>query len=111
MTDRVFTDESIARAVDYLTTSAGPIGAARSRMVKARHMVDHIDALMTASSRKLDWDTRRAEARGSERYHQAITEHADATGDFEVLKSLREAASATIQAWQTESSNYRGIKI
>ena len=55
--------------------------------------------------------TLQAMARTTLRYITAITEEADAAGEYEKMRALREAAAAKIEAWRTESSNYRSMKI
>lgn len=109
---QTFSDESIESSVAYLQETAMEIGQARARMTKARHMIDHVESLLMAHGSSMGSDIRaRAKARADERYLEAIEEHADAVGAFETLKSMREAHSMRLGAWQTESANYRGIKV
>jgi hypothetical protein len=52
-------------------------------------------------------DARRAEARTSKRWLDAVTAEAIAAGEWEKLKSLREAATAKFEVWRTESASAR----
>lgn len=107
----MISEDDIHDAVDLLVTSAREIGEARGTMEAARYMLGHIEAVLIASSKKLDWDKRRAEARADPQYLEAVNEYGDAVAEFETLRAKREAASIRIQAWQTQSSNHRGIKL
>ena len=106
---RMFSEEEVERAVEFLRDSAPAVGEARARMVRADAMVSHIEALLMTRSEAPSDMKRKAEARASERYLAAINEHAMAVGEFKKLKSQREAASMKIGAWRTECSNYRSI--
>lgn len=109
--DRLVSDHDLDRALAFLRDSAIAMGDAKERLVRAGHMVSHIEALMIVGSDESSADKRKADARASERYRAAIEEEAEAAGEFEKLKSLREAAAMKIQAWQTSSANYRSMKI
>jgi len=51
------------------------------------------------------------EALASKAYMDALLEDAKAAGRYEQLRALREANAATIEAWRTESSNMRSVKL
>lgn len=109
--DRMISDEDVESALEFLRDRAADLGAAKARLVKAGHWIKHVEALEYKLSTATNIEGRKADARTSQRYIDAITEDAVATGEYERLKALREAAALTIQAWQTESSNYRSMRI
>lgn len=108
---RIVTDAQISAALDYLRDSAHNLGEARSRMIKAGHMVKHVEALLMLASEQKSVEARKAEAKCTQKWIEAVNEEAEAAGAFETMKALREAASAKIEAWRSESANYRGMRV
>jgi hypothetical protein len=102
--------EEIDRAVEFLVHSAGDIGRAKERATKAEKMLGHTEALMTVASDEKSAAARQTEARSSDRYLEAINEHAEATGELAKLYSLREAAVMKIEVWRTECATMRSYK-
>lgn len=107
---QVVTEDDVHNAVEYLRASATPLGKARAEAIKTEKMLSHIEALMTISSDMKTQDARRADARASDRYVDAINAHAEAAGGFEAMKAAREAASAVIEAWRTQSATIRQMQ-
>lgn len=108
---RIVSEDDMARALDFLRDSAIQIGAAREAMIKTQRLVEHTEALLILASAQSSEQKRKADARTNPKWVEATTQEAVAAGEFEKLKALREAASAKIGAWQTESANYRGMRI
>jgi len=100
--------EEIDRAVQFLVDSAGPLGAAKARAVKADKMLGHVEALKALGSEQKSGDTRKWDARASQEYLDAINEHAEAEGELSKLYGLRQAAQAKVDAWRTEAASLRG---
>ena len=71
----------------------------------------YMDGVLFKMSDAKSAEARKADARTSDRYIEAVTEEAKAAGAYEMMRALREAAAAKIEAWRTESSNYRAMKI
>lgn len=109
--DRIVTNEDVDRALCFLRDSARDLGEAKSRAVKAEHMVKHIEALMSKASDEKSAEARKAEARTSPEYLDAINEDAFAAGELSKMYALREAASMKIEAWRSEQANYRSMKL
>lgn len=107
----LITDEELEKSLDWLRDNAAKLGAAKKRTVKAGHMLKHVEALEFKISDARSADAKRADARTSKRYMDAIEEDATAAGEYERLKALREAAALKIEAWRTEQANYRSMKI
>ena len=108
---RLISDTELERALDWLRDHAEDIGRAKERVIKAGHMLKHIEALETKMSQEKSVEARKADARCSLRYVAAMEEDAVAAGEYEKMRSLREAAALKIEAWRTESSNYRAMRI
>lgn len=108
---RMIGDDEIERALDFLTRNAVEIGKARARLVKAGHMIKHVEAMAFMASTQKSAEARKYDARASEQYLRWIEEEAEAAGEFEKMKALREAAALKIDAWRTESSTLRTVKI
>jgi len=106
-----FSDPEIEKALDWLRDHARDMGEAKRRTISAGHLVKHVEALMFKMSGEKSAEARKSDARASERYLEAITEDAVAAGEYERLKALREAAALKIEAWRSESANYRSMKI
>lgn len=98
----------IDRATDFLVNSAGPLGAAKARAVKADKMLGHIEALRALASDQKTGDAKKWDARSSQEYLDAINEHAEAEGELSKLYGLRQAAQAKVDAWRTEAASLRG---
>lgn len=108
---RIVQEAEVEKALDFLRDGAAAIGAAKARLVRAGHMIKHIEALEFKMSDASSNDKRQADARTSDAYVAAINEDADAAGEFEKLKALREAAGMKIEAWRSESATYRSMKL
>jgi len=107
----IASDEDVERALSFLRDSAGELGEARARAIKAGHWLKHVEALEYKASDARNEAGRKADARTSERYIEAIYEDADAAGELAKLYALREAAAAKIEAWRSQSANYRAMKL
>lgn len=108
---RIVTDEELEKALDWLRDEAKAMGDAKARLVSAGHMIKHIEALETKMSPEKSVEARRADARCSQRYLEAIQEDAVASGEYEKMRALREAAALKIEAWRSEQANYRALRI
>lgn len=109
--DVIVTEGEVEAALDWLRDSAADIGKAKERTVKAGHWLKHVEALWFKLSDAKSAEGKKADARTSERYLQAITEDAEAAGEYERMKALREAAALKCEVWRSQSANYRSMKI
>ncbi len=108
---RIVSDMELEKCLDFLRDSADAVGKARGRLIRSGHMVKHIEALLTLNSDQKSVEARKCEAKTDQRWLDAVTEEAEAAGEFEKLKALREAAAAKIDAWRSEGANYRGMRV
>lgn len=111
MDNQLVTDAEVEKALDWLRDSANDIGEAKRRAVKAEHMLKHTKAVAMKLHASLPVSAQEREALASEQYVTALDEAAEAAGDFEKMKSLREAAALKIEVWRSMGANYRAMKI
>lgn len=109
--NRLVTDDQVGDALRWLATNAAEIGEARARLVKAGHMIKHVEALQYLRSAEKTVDAKKADVRASEKWLEAINEEAEAAGEFEKMKALREAAAAKIEAWRTQEASNRAARV
>lgn len=109
--DAMISDEAVEKALDWLRDNAELIGQAKERTIKAGHMLKHVEALEFMASEEKSAEARKSDARTTKRWLDAIREDAVAAGKYEEMKALREAAALKIEAWRTEQSNFRAMKI
>ncbi len=100
------TEEDVHSALDYLRNSAHALGAATEREKRAEHMIKVQEGFGYQSAEGAS-EFRKAQARTSERYIEAVEEHAKAYGESRKLYALREAASAVIESWRTQQATLR----
>lgn len=108
--NRLVTDDEVGDALRWLASNAKEIGDARARLIKAGHMIKHVEALLFLASTEKTVDAKKAAVRAASRWLDAVNEEADAAGEFEKMRALREAAAARIEAWRTESASMRGSR-
>lgn len=108
---RLCSDEEVENALEFLKKNAIDMGNARRRQIFAEKRRAHVEALAMKAHGHLPVAAQQREARASQMYLDCITEEAEAAGEFEKLKALREAMSAVIEVFRTESANYRGIRL
>lgn len=108
---RIVTDDELEACLDWLRDHAKTMGEAKKRLVKAGHMIKHAEALGFIHSAQKGADARKYEARTTQEYLKWVEEESEASGDYERLKSLREAAALKIETWRSEQANYRAMKI
>lgn len=111
MRRQIVPDESVERALHALHRGAEEMGKAKERAVLAQHMVKHVLHLEMKRSNEKTAAGKERDAYASDAYKKAIFEDAQAAGQLEVMRSRREANAAKIEAWRTEQSNFRAMKI
>ena len=111
MQQRIVTEVELEKALDFLRDNAREIGEAKANTVRCGHMLKVVKALKMKAFNELSAAKAEVEAYCSEEYKMALLDDAVAAGEYEKLRALREAAALKIEAWRTESSNYRSMKI
>ena len=110
MSRRIVSDEDMERALHFLAQNAAEIGNARQRMLESDALLKRTEAIAFLASKQTSAEAKKADARASDKWLEASTEAAVAAGEFQKQLALREAAAARIEAWRSESANYRGMK-
>jgi hypothetical protein len=108
---KIVTEAELEKALDFLRDNAREIGEAKAETVRASHMLKVTKALMMKLHNEMSAAKAEVEAYASSDYLAALERDAVAAGEYEKLRALREAAALKIEAWRTESSNYRAMKI
>jgi len=108
---RLIADNELDKALAWLRDNARTIGDAKAETIRAGHMVKHVKALVMKMHNELPVSAQEREAYASEQYLAALEADAKAAGEFQKLQALREAAAMKIDAWRTEQSNFRAMKV
>ena len=111
MHQRIVTETELEKALDFLRDNALALGEAKARLVRAGHMLKHVEALEFKASDATSNDKRQADARTSDAYMAAIVEDAEAAGAYEAMRALREAAALKIESWRSEQATLRSMKL
>lgn len=111
MDNQLVSDAEVDKALDWLRDNAAEIGEAKRLAVLSDHMVKHVKAIAMKLHGELPVSAQEREALASEQYKKAIEEAAAASGVFETMKSLREAAQSKIEVYRSSSANYRAMKL
>lgn len=109
--ENIVTEESVERALDWLRDNADEIGEAKRCAVKYDHMLKHVRAVAMKSHLDLPVGAQEREALASEVYKKAIEHAANAAGEYEKMKALREAAALRIEVWRSSCANFRSMKL
>jgi hypothetical protein len=103
-------DSQVQEALDFLTSSAVRLGKLTEEATLSSSYVKHVMALEMKRTEG-PANAQEREARASESYLNAITDEAVKAGELAKLRALRDAASATIEAWRTMQATYRANKL
>ena len=109
----MITDEQVERALEYLRDTAPAAAVARSNAKTLEKYLGVVEAQAKAmatqdgmsNAASQDW------ARSSQNYKTALDGWAEAIRQDSEFTMLREAASARIEAWRTQSSNERAGRL
>lgn len=103
----MISDEQIESALDYLRDSAKNAAVARAQSKTLEKYLGVVEAERKAMAIGRSNAAAQDEARSSPEYKQAIEAWQEAVRRDAEFTMLREAASARIEAWRTQSSNQR----
>lgn len=109
--ERIVTDDDLQKALDWLRDNAEDIGRAKAETVRAGHMIKHVKALEQKRHNEKPATHQEREALASEAYLAALERDAIAAGEYEKMRSLREAAALKIETWRSEQANYRALRV
>lgn len=108
---RIVTETELEKALDFLRDNAREIGEAKAEAVRASHMLKVTKALAMKAHNEMSAAKAEVEAYASDAYLAALERDADAAGEYEKLRALREAAALKIEAWRSEQANYRSMRV
>lgn len=107
----MITDDQVEAALDYLRDSAKAAAVARAQ---ARTLEKYLGVVEAQQKQKAIGRSNAAaqdEARSSPEYKEALMAWEEAVRKDGESTMLREAASARIEAWRTQSSNERAARV
>jgi hypothetical protein len=107
----VITDAEVERAIDYLRDNAEADAVARANAIYLGEWIKSERARLTTAQAGISNAAARDVAESHPEYLRALSAYkAAVTEDFR-RRFLREAASARLEAWRTQSSNERAQRI
>lgn len=107
MAQNIITADEAHAAVEWLIANARAIADAKRRLVLAETGKDRIKAIVMKKHAELAVSAQEREAKASPEYQRACEEEANAAGDFEYLRHLRDTAQARIEMFRTLESSAR----
>lgn len=107
MTQNIITADEAHSAVEWLIGNARKIADAKRRLVLAETSKDRIKAIVMKKHAEIAVSAQEREAKASPEYEAACLEEAEAAGDFEYLRHLRDTAQAKIEMFRTLESSAR----
>jgi hypothetical protein len=107
----MITDAQVEDALTYLRDSAKSAAVARSQAKTLEKYLGVVEAQQKCGHRGLSNGAAQDQARASPEYKQALEAWEEAVRRDSEFTMLREAASARIEAWRTQSSNMRAERV
>lgn len=107
----IVNETSVERALEWLRDNAVELGERKREAVRADHMLKVERALAMKHSSENSAAAQEREALASESYLAAVNRAAEAAGQYETMRALREAAALKIEVWRSEQANYRAMKV
>jgi hypothetical protein len=104
------TDDQASAALEWLMNNAKWLGRAAERRSLAEAMTKRIKAIEMARSEAKTVAEKERDALASDAYLKAIQDEAEAVGDYETLRALKDAATARIDAWRSITATQRSIR-
>jgi hypothetical protein len=104
------TDEAASDALEWLVKNAKAIGKAAERRSLAESMTKRVKAIEMARSEAKTISEKERDAIASDAYLKAIQDEAQAAGDYETLRALKDAATARIECWRSLSATQRTLR-
>ena len=104
-------EQSVQKAVDYLRDTADSTAQARANRIYMEEYRKSLKAMLMKEHASLPVSAQEREAYADPKY----VAHLDAIKEAVFIEQkalfLREAASAKLEAYRTQSANYRGIRV
>ncbi len=100
-------NQMVTAAFDWLDDHAAPAAAAKAELIRAEHNVKRVKARLFLASNETSVAAKDAWAMSQDEYGGACEREAEAARNDEYHRREREKCQALIEAWRTESANYR----
>jgi predicted Ser/Thr protein kinase len=104
------TDDAASDALEWMVRNAKALGKAKEQAVLAESMTKRIKALEMSRSDAKTVAEKERDALASEAYLLAIQAEAQAAGEFETLRALKDAATARIECWRSLTASQRSLR-
>lgn len=101
------TDKMIHAAFDWLNDHAAPAAAAKAERIRAEHNVKRVKARLFLAAPGGSVAERDAWAMSQAEFGDAVDREAEAVRNDEFHRGERTKCEAIIEAWRTESANFR----
>lgn len=112
MDDRTLISEhEVGRALDYLRDNADAAAKARAERIYVEEYRKTVKAQIMKEKADMPLGAQERDAYADDRYVAHLDAIREAVEADERHRFLRSAAEAKIEAWRTQSSNYRSMKI
>jgi hypothetical protein len=103
----MFTLAQAEKSMEWLMGSAQKLGHAKRRAVYAESMVKRMRAIVMKRYSHLPVSAAEREANASDELMEAYEVEADAAGEYETLRALKDAHIATIEGWRSMEASAR----
>jgi hypothetical protein len=104
------TDEAASDALEWMVKNAKALGKAKGKAVLAESMTKRVKALEMARSDAKTVSEKERDALASEAYLEAIQAEAEAAGEYETMRALKDAATARIECWRSLAATQRTLR-
>lgn len=106
---KFITDEQAEKALDWLRDNAATLGNAKRDLVLAERLIDRTKAVLMKENSTLPLAAQEREAKASDKMWGCYQAEADAAGEYEKLRALRDVAIARVEAWRSLTANFRAM--
>ncbi len=107
----MISNDEVEKAVDYLSRNAREAAQARADRIYMDEFKKVLKAQIMSEHNALAVNAREQYAYADPRYLKHLEAMRDAVFQDERHRFLREAASATLEAWRTQSATERAMKL
>lgn len=104
------TEKQAEESLHWLIDQASELGRAVERFEVCEGLIGITEALEMEAAEGSDARRKQA-ARASERYKRAVYAKAEAAGHLAMLRQLRDGHQARLDAWRSQSANFRALNV
>lgn len=111
MSREFVTEEEVDKALDFLRDNSSAAAQAKATRIYLEEYRKSLKAMVMKEHASLPIGAQEREAYASEEYLKHLGALKDAVFEDERLRFLMKAAEAKIEAWRSQSANYRAMKV